>query len=413
MPKTAALAELIERINRANQALQKLKDIFDQKNYIKLSLAVHIMHTFQAIKELAQFCNFKLSTNFATTLEHIIDQILKGRIAYSPTLHQQLQHALACLAKGIEQNEKNIEGDYIKNKKELQKLLFAPSTQASKHPIPLATADLLALKLESSEQSQLSLHEQLKLATILNANKTLFSYIIHVRAVQLEQTVVSLVDVINTLGSLLTITPTMAQSARFDYAFVFIFTSDKTPEQLISLLPTTGILTAVNHQQQPQSWPIHGATDAPTQELVHQPIHKKTTQEKIETKRFLRFSVAQKPFAILFTHVVEVSPFEHNYLLQQDSVFLYVWHDHPVKALILKDILYIKTESYGSNVIIAKQQNQHIALVVDTILGQGESVVQTCTQTNATLYCAGQADFGDDKLVQILQIEKLFELVMQ
>jgi chemotaxis protein histidine kinase CheA len=134
-------------------------------------------------------------------------------------------------------------------------------------------------------------------------------------------------------------------------------------------------------------------------------------------QRLLRFSVDDHYFAAPVSRITHVIAFDKNALNDNDGIALYSWNYTVIPALLLAKVIHQESTIHTNppkQVIIVTHMRKSLALLVDAIGNQEMSLLHALTDMpeaiNNSIY-AGHVNFGDDKLVAILDIENLFALV--
>lgn len=136
----------------------------------------------------------------------------------------------------------------------------------------------------------------------------------------------------------------------------------------------------------------------------------------LSIQRLLRFTLDDHHYALPFATITEVIPYEETLIHDGQNQKVCIWQGKTIPVLALADIIEAKKDlpkKEHQNIVIITHRKKNIALIVDTILGQEEIIVrpiQANIQKELELF-AGHADFGDDNLVLIINIDKLWERI--
>lgn len=134
----------------------------------------------------------------------------------------------------------------------------------------------------------------------------------------------------------------------------------------------------------------------------------------LSIQRVLRFTAQQNHYAIPFSSITEVLAYDKNIINKAGNKQVCMWKGKSIEAFSMDTLLGVDAaQSTPHNIIIIRHSNHVSALLVDHILGQEEIIVRPLDlpdKKEFELY-TGHADFGDDKLVLIINVDKLWEVM--
>jgi|GEM_PF-3822340 len=142
----------------------------------------------------------------------------------------------------------------------------------------------------------------------------------------------------------------------------------------------------------------------------------------LSIQRLLRFAAGDNHYAIAFSQITEVLPYDKNLIQEVGDSMLYSWQGKSIEAINFSSLVSKKNNppisdkpTQNKNVIILKKGSLTIAIVTDEIVGQEEIVARPLDVDDQKKHdfelFSGHADFGDEKLVLIINVEKFWEII--
>jgi two-component system chemotaxis sensor kinase CheA len=132
-------------------------------------------------------------------------------------------------------------------------------------------------------------------------------------------------------------------------------------------------------------------------------------------QRLLHFTAAEKHFAIPLANITEVLPYVASKIQQQNNKLLYRWHDKSIPAYKLSDLLHLTDISQADqkqNLIILEKNDQTVAIIIDTLVGQKELIVRPLEtiEQQFSLF-TGHIQGREEQLVLLIDSQKLWEYI--
>jgi two-component system chemotaxis sensor kinase CheA len=131
-------------------------------------------------------------------------------------------------------------------------------------------------------------------------------------------------------------------------------------------------------------------------------------------QRLLHFLIFDQHYALPFTHITEVIPYEKSRVQQSENQQIIIWKGKSINLFDLSTTFGLRKDNQPTNNIIIMHHNKdYIALHVHDILGQEEIIIRPLDfgENKAFEFFTGHADFGDDALVLIINFDKLWEAI--
>jgi len=241
MTSNNALQELSDLTSRANQEIDALLKNFNETSTIDIFITTQIMRTLHTMKGLANLCNFKPTAQLIHLLETLIDQLATQKIKATKEILSCLSDANTVIFSVLKHGQEAVISTLNDFTAQIQALINT-STQLTKEKIAGETLDYLSLGLESEDIIKISQTEKLTLEQTYKKNRPIISYLVHLELNKLEEYVNIITSQINDNGNIIALIPTHAKIPKFPYAFIFLFTTALTLDDLTKKLIHTGTI---------------------------------------------------------------------------------------------------------------------------------------------------------------------------
>ncbi len=326
------------------------------------------------------------------------DAILNARLAKAESIEQDLRTFIASLA---QEHEKKItfifEGRDVELDKSLlegmQNPLIHLIKNAIDHGVRTPTERLAAGKPEAGV---------IKLTFATSGNKTMITLEddgqgIDLKNIRKKAVAKGLIDPVKAA--------TLSPQELFQFIFIPGFSTKET------LTQTSGRGIGMNAVKDVIA-KMHGELFFESQESVGTKFTM-SIPSYLAIQRLLHFLVCGQHYALPFSAISEVIPYEQERVQEAEGERIILWQGKPVKLFELSAVFELticKGSAEANNIIILHHNKHYIAVHVHDILGQEELIIRPLNfEEKAFELFSGHADFGDDALVLIINAEKLWE----
>lgn len=266
MPGQAtSLKKLTNLITQSTRELEEIKKNLQELSELDMALAQQALRTLHSIVGLAHICNLEKAAVISQKLEEIIQQIVQKSLVPDNKLLTLMEQASTLLFSILYHGQDALKETITPILKELN--IITQTQEPVKQKIPtkaleqpqlhhtkttkalLEKCNLVASGITVADMVQLGETEKKIIANLHESKSPIVGYLVHTQLKQLEQTIISIEQKIHEEHSLISIIPTQSKNPQFRYAFLFLFTTQKSLAELRKQLPLPGIITWIQKNQ--------------------------------------------------------------------------------------------------------------------------------------------------------------------